>query len=187
MSLKSLFLAVAETLDGDLTIERLGRDCLIEAAVSVSEYQGETTPLPQEILDVMLRSEAHPACAEIAKAPLYWAPPQTSKDPKYIAHSRPKSHAELLGPDGLAKSETIRLGLYGMLAGYEYGIRTHPAEEVFVMLAGEADWKQGEHDYKSLSVGDRSYHPSMMPHANRTRHTAFISVYVWSGDVDTKN
>jgi len=165
----------------------LACDCLLEAALLAGEYSGKTSPLPDEILDVMTSDDAHPACAVIMETPLLWTPPQTSSDPTYIAHSLPKSHVELLGPDGLVKSDTVRLGLYGMLPGHEYGLRIHPAEEVFVMLAGEADWKRGGGEYSPLRSGQRSYHASMLPHANRTRAFAFMSVYIWLGDVDTKN
>jgi len=186
MSLKSLFIAIADALDGDLEIERLGRTSLVEAAPQAGNYTGKISPLPQAIIKVMERDDAHPACKIIAETALLWAPPQTSDDPDYIAHSLPKSHVELLGPDGLVKSNEVRLGLYGMLPGHEYGIRTHPAEEVFVMLAGEADWKRGEDDYSPHGPGARSYHKSMLPHANRTRDQAFMSVYVWAGDVSTE-
>jgi hypothetical protein len=103
-----------------------------------------------------------------------------------VAHSLPKVNVELLGPDGLIKSNVIRLGLYGMLPNFEYGIRTHPAEEVFVMLAGQAHWKRDNAPYVPHGPGERSYHPSMMQHANRTAEQTFLSVYVWHGDISTQ-
>ena len=104
-----------------------------------------------------------------------------------MAHSLPKVHVELLGPDGLIKSNSVRLGLYGMLPNFEYGIRTHPAEEVFIMLAGAAYWRRGSAPYKVLDPGERSFHPSMMPHANKTVEAPFLSAYVWYGDISTLN
>jgi len=187
MSLKALFIAVAETLDGDLKIEKLGRKLLLEATETVGSYDGEMSPLPPEILEVMAKGNAHSACKIIAKTPLLWAPPQTSDDSDYIVHSLPKSHVELIGPEGLVLDNKVRLGLYGMLPDHEYGLRTHPAEEVFVMLAGEADWKRGDAHYAPLGPGGRSYHPTMLPHANRTRNHAFMSVYIWAGDVSTEH
>jgi len=53
------------------------------------------------------------------------------------------------------------------------------------MLAGESDWKRGTDPYLPHAAGKRSYHPSMMEHATRTRGYAFISVYVWHGDLST--
>ena len=102
-----------------------------------------------------------------------------------MAHSLRKAHVELVGPDGLVESDSIRLGLYGMKPGANYGIRTHPAEEVFVMMAGRADWKRGDAPIAELGPGERSHHPSMMPHATRTNDRAFLSVYAWIGNVTT--
>ncbi|MDP5348599.1 MAG: dimethylsulfonioproprionate lyase family protein, partial [Paracoccaceae bacterium] len=81
-------------------------------------------------LDVMTRPDALPVCSLIAALPFDWAPPQTSSTPLYVEHSRAKVHVELLGPDGLIRSDRVRLGLYGMTPHAEYGIRTHPAEEI---------------------------------------------------------
>ena len=135
----------------------------------------------------MAKPDAHPVCATISQIPFNWRPPETSKSALYAEHSRPKVHIELLGPDGLVKSDKIRLGLYGMLPNAEYGIRTHPAEEVFIMLAGEADWKRDNAPYELLRPGEQSYHPSMLPHASKTEELAFMSVYAWRGDISTDN
>ena len=67
----------------------------------------------------------------------------------------------------------------------DYGLRTHQAEEVFVMLAGEAFWKRGDGAYMLARPPERSYHPSGLAHATRTGRQAFLSVYVWCGDLST--
>ena len=126
-------------------------------------------------------------CRLIGELPIHWAPPETSPDPLYKEHSHCKAHVELLGPTGLVASSKIRLGLYGMLADSEYGIRTHPAEETYIMLAGSAFWKCGDTPYRRLFTGERSHHPSMVPHATRTGDAAFMSIYIWDGDISTEN
>lgn len=186
MSLELLFTTLADVMDGDLDIERHGRQALIESA-DEANFGGKPNALGQPFLDVLQRHDAHPVCTLIAATPLPWAPPQTSNDPKYLAHSATKAHVELLGPEGLVPSHSVRLGIYGILPDSEYGIRTHPAEEVFIMLAGEADWKRGPSPYQRAVPGDRSFHPSMLPHATRTGPTAFMSVYIWRGDLSTDN
>lgn len=183
--MQALFAALADVLDGPLEIEKAGRAAILSATPPAS-CPGVPTPLPNAVLDVMAQPNAHPACALVRATPLPWAPPETSPDPLYKQHSGAKVHVELLGPNGVAHSDRVRLGLYGILPGAEYGLRTHPAEEVFVMMAGSADWMQGDQPYAPLGAGERSFHPSMMPHATRTGDSAFMSVYVWSGDVSTK-
>jgi hypothetical protein len=184
VDLRKLFQALAEVFDGPEAIEKHAQDALLSADYETQEsYRANALTAP--FLGVMAEADAHPVCNVIAETPLPWAPPQTSSNPLYVAHSLPKVNVELLGPDGLVKSNSVRLGLYGMLPNFEYGIRTHFAEEVFVMLAGSAFWKRGFATYKALGPGQRSYHPSMMQHANKTEGTAFLSAYVWHGDIST--
>ena len=182
MRLAGLFKAVAGVFDGSLEIENHAREALL-ATAEEAVYDGPHTTLPEAFLAAMAASGAHPACAEVAKARLLWAPPETSDDPDYVEHSRPKVHVELIGPDGIVAHNRVRLGLYGMLPHAEYGLRTHPAEEVFVMMAGRAWWKRGDADYAPEGPGGRSYHPSMLPHANKTEDQVFMSAYIWFGDV----
>ena len=122
----------------------------------------------------MERADANPICKLITEMQFNWAPPQTSSNPLYIKHSISKVHVELLGPNGLIKSDKVRLGLYGMKPGAEYGIRTHAAEEISIMLAGDVDWKCCDATYAPHLPGERSHHPSMMPHASRTHEVAFL-------------
>jgi hypothetical protein len=137
------------------------------------------------MIDIMVAADAHPVCRLLAQTPLDWAQPSTSSDPKYLASGVGKLHVELLGSGGLVRSDVVRLGGYGMLPNSEYGIRTHPAEEVFVMLAGQADWKRGNADFTRSGVRGLSYHPSMMPHATRVGTQGFMSAYAWRGDLST--
>lgn len=186
MQLAELYTALAETLDADRDIERAGQAALLSAADS-AVLTKTGAPLDGAYLRILKASDAHPVCRLIPSFPFDWSPPTTSDDPKYIADSVAKAHVELVGPDGIVRSREVRIGLYGMLPRHEYGLRTHLAEEVFVMLAGEADWKTGEGVYNTLRAGERSYHPSMLPHANRTRSSAFMSIYIWHGDVSTES
>ncbi|MFY9209968.1 MAG: dimethylsulfonioproprionate lyase family protein [Aestuariivita sp.] len=182
MYLAPLFAELEAVFSGSLEIEGHVRAALREARLE-GEPCAAPTPLPRAFVDVMERADAVPICALIAQMPFDWAPPQTSSAPLYVEHSRAKVHVELLGPDGLIRSDRVRLGLYGMMPHAEYGIRTHPAEEIYIMLAGEVDWIRGDAPYVAHMPGERSYHPSMMPHASRTRDAAFLSVYAWHGDL----
>ena len=186
MSLKLLFSELAELYSGSRPIEVYASEALRNAEVEDVTF-GETGPLASPFLEIFAREDAHPICRLIAGQPFSWAPPQTSQDPLYIQHSKPKAHVELLGPGGLIKSDEVRLGLYGMMPNAEYGNRTHPAEETYIMLAGGSYWSRDNKPYSLHLPGDRSHHPSMMPHASMTKGTAFMSVYVWYGDISVSN
>ena len=186
MPLSHLYRQLADVFDGSQTIEKAARDALL-AAEPQEDERSDFKPLTAPFLDVMSEPDALPVCQLIAQLQFDWAPPGTSDSALYIEHSVPKVHVELVGPMGLAKSNEVRLGLYGMLPNSEYGIRTHLAEETYIMLAGQVMWKRGTQPYLLHKPGERSYHPSMLEHANRTTDKAFMSVYVWHGDISTES
>ena len=181
--LESFLLNLADVFDGDIEIEKTARRELHK--VSQAKFSTKQCPLPAPILSVLQQPDAHPLCGDIIGMPFDWRPPETSNSPLYAKHSIFKSHVELVGPDGLVKSKALRLGLYGMLPNSEYGVRTHPAEEIYIMLAGECYWKRGDAPYCCERSNGRSYHPSLMPHASKTEDLAFMSVYAWIGDLST--
>ena len=184
MTLAALISGLVEVCDAPTEIERAARNALT-SATGLPESLPGAVPLPQSVRAVLQAADAHPVCRMILQEPLPWAPPQTSSDPTYVAHSTRKVHVELVGPDAPIRSETLRLGLYGIEPHVEYGLRTHPAAEVFIMLAGQVEWKRGDAPYQMQGPGTRSEHPSMLPHATRTQNSAFMSVYVWHGDIST--
>ncbi|MEL6288416.1 MAG: dimethylsulfonioproprionate lyase family protein [Pseudomonadota bacterium] len=190
MSLKHLFLELAEIFSAQTDIEMHARETLRAYAETAAALDGHLArdgdaPLADDVACELRGSDAMAVCATILDLPFRWAPPTSSADPQYVAHSLAKVHVELLGPDGLVPTQSARIGLYGMRPHAEYGLRTHPAEEIYVMLAGEADWMRGAAPYAAHGPGERSYHPSMLPHASRTRERSFLSVYAWRGDVST--
>ena len=169
---------------GPLTIEPHVRNALQSFKTAV-QPQSCPAPLPQRIISVMERADANLICKLITEVQLDWGPPETSNDPVYIKHSISMVHVELLGPNELVKPDKGRLGLYDMEPGAEYGIRTHPTEEIYIMLADDVGWKGCNAQYALHLPGERPYHPLMMPHASHTHAVAFLSVYEWHGDLST--
>ena len=185
MANKNLFLKLAEVFNGNQEIERFASQELI-ANAHTPLVLGSGKPLASDFINTMQYEYAHPICSLILEIPFDWAPTETSNSRLYKQHSIFKAHVELLGPDGLVHSNNLRIGLYGMLPHSEYGIRTHPAEEIYIMLAGNCLWKRGAQAYQLAGVGGRSYHPSMLPHATKTEQSAFMSVYLWASDLSKK-
>ena len=186
ISLNILFTELAKVFDKNNKLELLAKVTLENTDNDIC-LPSSGNHLDKSIINVMTKKDAHPVCKTILKIPFDWVPPTTNQDPLYIQHSVAKAHVELIGPKGLVKSNNIRIGLYGMLPNTEYGVRTHPADEIYVMLAGKAFWQVNEKSYHIHRTGDRSHHPSMVEHANRTGDEAFMSVYVWHGDISTEN
>ena len=186
MSLEAIIIELQSVFSGTTDIERRALESLQKASFEKFK-SAKSTPLPAEIVNVMEEEQAHPICKSILNTELDWCPPTTSNDKLYIEHSKRKAHVEILGPNGLITSNSVRIGLYGMLSQSEYGIRTHPAEEIYIALAGVSYWKRGSDKYQELLPGESSYHPSLMPHASKTEKKAFMSVYVWNGDISMDN
>ena len=184
--LEMFFRNLADVFTGTADIEKNARSTLLAATCAKASADNKTN-LKAPFSDIMLQNDAHPICDSILRMNFNWSPPTTIDEESYIRDSINKLHVELIGPSGIVNSNSIQIGLYGMLAHNKYGIRTHPAEEVYIMLAGEVFWKVGNTEYLRHTAGQRSYHPSMVPHANKTENKAFMSVYVWQGDISTEN
>ena len=186
MSLEAIIIELQSVFSGTTDIERRALEALQKASFEKFK-SAKSTPLPAEIVNVMEEEQVSSNLQKHSEAELDWCPPTTSNDKLYIEHSKRKAHVEILGPNGLISSNSVRIGLYGMLSQSEYGIRTHPAEEIYIALAGVSYWKRGSDKYQELLPGESSYHPSLMPHASKTEKKAFMSVYVWNGDISMDN
>ena len=90
---------------------------------------------------------------------------------------------ELIGADGMIFDDFCRVGLFAQTANTNYVIRTHAAEELFVQLAGEAQWYKEGTAYTPRLPGDRMHHASYQPHASRTANQAMIAAWVWAGNI----
>lgn len=90
---------------------------------------------------------------------------------------------ELLGPTGQFYHPSVRVGLYVQKAGFHYGLRTHPAEETYILLGGHSAWATGGDHPSVRRTGEIIHHPSMIAHQTLTTRHPLIAVWRWSGDI----
>lgn len=90
---------------------------------------------------------------------------------------------ELLGPSGQFFHPEIRVGLFVQQAGFHYGLRTHPAEETYILLGGSSHWATGGDAPTRRHTGETVFHPAMIPHQTLTTESPFIATWRWSGDI----
>ncbi|MEX3010994.1 dimethylsulfonioproprionate lyase family protein [Hoeflea sp. TYP-13] len=90
---------------------------------------------------------------------------------------------ELIGPTGMIRRESARVGLFVQCPNLEYATRKHGAEETYIILGGEAYWSKGGSEPVLKKAGDVVFHPSYMPHTNRTADKPTIATWRWSGDI----
>lgn len=89
--------------------------------------------------------------------------------------------AEIIGKQGPFVSTAIRagIGIYG--ANIEYPMHRHRPEEVYIVLAGAADFMIGEARGMRKTAGDVVFMKSNTPHGFHTTGEAFVVYYLWQG------
>lgn len=93
---------------------------------------------------------------------------------------------QLIGAGGFFACPTHSSYAVYMPAGLHYPWHHHPAEELYVLLAGSAEFQMKGHPPRTLTPGDAVFHPSNVPHATTTRDQPFMAYVVWRGDLKTK-
>jgi quercetin dioxygenase-like cupin family protein len=113
------------------------------------------------------------------------------QNPNYVA-APPSSdfldnygYAVLAGPGGLAETDRLALGILLLGPGIHYPTHRHPAVEIYVVLAGDAEWQKGEAGWRREKPGTVIRHDSMVPHATRALAEPLLAAYVWRGDLAT--
>lgn len=89
--------------------------------------------------------------------------------------------AEILGLQGPFVSECIRagIGIYG--PNIEYPLHRHHPEEIYILLAGTADFMLGQAEGFRKTAGDVVFMKSNTPHGFRTGDEALVIYYLWQG------
>jgi quercetin dioxygenase-like cupin family protein len=60
-----------------------------------------------------------------------------------------------------------------------YPRHRHEAEEIYLPLAGHAEWQQGDGAWRRRSPGTLIHHSSEEPHAMRTGDEPLLAMYLW--------
>ncbi len=91
---------------------------------------------------------------------------------------------ELIGSEGPYVSQKVRsgIGVYGPEIGYPP--HRHKAEEIYIVLAGSAEFQLDGNAPRTCTAGDVVYVPSSLVHGFQTAHEAMVVFYIWqSGDL----
>ena len=113
--------------------------------------------------------------------PLLWYLPwEVKQRPK---ESKPDyAWVELVGLDGVQMSDDFRLGLYWQEVSSLYPRHRHNAEELYNVLAGEAEWQRGNEVIKR-APGSYFLHSSKQDHSTKTYNEQLLSLWAWQGDI----
>ncbi len=92
------------------------------------------------------------------------------------------NYFELYGPSGAFRTNACRGYISYWGAGLNYGWHQHMAEELYVILSGEAEFfAQGEKSAQ-LQPGDIRLHLSNQPHAMITHEQPLLTYIIWRGE-----
>jgi mannose-6-phosphate isomerase-like protein (cupin superfamily) len=92
--------------------------------------------------------------------------------------------AELIGPDGPMYAPQCRVGFTLVAADTFYPSHAHPAVELYLVIAGQAQWT-ASNARQMVAPGRFVLHRSNEPHAMRTLNEPLLALYCWSGNLDT--
>ncbi|MGC1495507.1 MAG: dimethylsulfonioproprionate lyase family protein [Sulfitobacter sp.] len=85
----------------------------------------------------------------------------------------------LIGEDGAFTSTSMAAWVVYMPAKLYYTWHQHPAEEMYMTLAGEATFMRKGCEDKVLRAGGTSLHASNQPHAMQTHDHPVMAYVVW--------
>ncbi len=143
-------------------------------------------------------------CRALARAPLAerlvaaidaepgavpWYPTRSYDDePAMADFVRRYAVAVIVGPDRFGRhcpyfSERIVLGLTLQAPNVDYAAHAHQAVEIYYILAGSVDWRQGDGAWREKAPGDFVLHEAHEPHAMRTGKEPVLALFAWVSDL----
>ncbi len=147
-----------------------------------------TAPAPLPVLDWLpqIRACAGPGTQALADTvadlagTLPWGQNYSAADFGAAFQAR-YGFMELIGPRGPLAAADIACGLLMFAPGTEYPQHRHEAEEIYVVLAGRAEWRAGDEEYAVAPPGAVLHRPSWSPHATRMGAEPMLALYLWRG------
>ena len=91
----------------------------------------------------------------------------------------------LIGPGGAWRSEKMLGFVVYMPPKLWYPRHHHPAEELYTVLHGEAEFLREGEANETLGPGESSFHASNQPHAMETHDHPVMAYVVWRNNFET--
>ena len=94
------------------------------------------------------------------------------------------AYADLIGPNGLTGHTRVAVGFLLLGPGLLYPDHSHPAEEAYVVISGDATWRCGSGKWVAHPPGRLIHHNPWDAHATWTHKVPLLACYAWLGGVD---
>ena len=92
--------------------------------------------------------------------------------------------SEIIGPKGIIDNPSMRVGLLLQLDHVAYPKHWHSAEELYLVLLGEAHWSVDDGSPEVRSSENFVHHKSNQPHSIKTIEEPLLAMWGWTGDID---
>jgi len=89
----------------------------------------------------------------------------------------------IVGPDGLIKDDSFRMGFYLQAPEFFYPSHSHNAEEVYYVLSGTALWRKDSAPFALQNPGTLIHHRPNQPHTMHTQKDPLLALWAWVGDI----
>ena len=107
------------------------------------------------------------------------------RDPAMRAFLADYAYVELVGPGGIAREADTALGMLLIGPQSKYPPHRHPAQEVYLVVAGEANWWREGEPWQILPAAALVHHEPNKIHAMRTLDQPLLALYAWRGEIGT--
>lgn len=91
----------------------------------------------------------------------------------------------IIGEGGPFRSERLWLWIVYMPPGLDYPWHDHPAEEIYLVVAGSAVFRKAGVEDQILHPGDTTFHVGSQPHAMETLDQPVLCLVAWRGGFET--
>jgi dimethylpropiothetin dethiomethylase len=91
---------------------------------------------------------------------------------------------EIVGPQGLFYSSSVRLGILLQLSHTAYPRHRHAADELYLVLHGHARWSVDDGGLKRKPPGTYIHHQPFVLHTIQTDEEPLVALWGWVGDID---
>ncbi len=96
------------------------------------------------------------------------------------------ANGEGIGPDGFFYHQDLILGLFILGPETIYPEHAHPAEEFYIVLSGNPQFKVGLNSrYETRYPGDVVLHHSDISHSIKSADSPFFAIFGWRGDINS--
>ena len=92
--------------------------------------------------------------------------------------------SEIIGPKGIFDNSSVRVGLLIQQEHTAYPKHWHSAEELYLVLNGEALWSVDDDPFKVVSTENFVHHKPNQSHSITTLTEPLLAMWAWTGDIN---